>query len=249
MPSVASSDKTVYFITGANRGIGFGLVKALAARPNVFVFATARNPSKATALNSLAEETGNIEVVKLESVNEQDAQDAAKVVEEKAGKLDVLIANAGISEGYGLASEQPADVYRRHYEVNVLGPLILFSALKPLLFKSANPKLLAVSTSGASLTLNYPMPMAPYSASKASLNFVVEKFAQEHKKDNLTAFVLSPGWVQTDMGNSGAQAMGLKEAPVTLDDSVAGILKLADESTLESHSGRFWDYTGESLPW
>ncbi|GAA6021586.1 hypothetical protein JCM10207_005075 [Rhodosporidiobolus poonsookiae] len=249
MPSVSASEKTVYFISGANRGIGFGLVKSLAARLNVLIFATARNPSKADALNSLAKETGNIEVVKLESVSEEDAQAAAKLVEEKAGKVDVLIANAGIAEGYGPAESHALDLYRQHYEVNVLGPLVLFAALKDLLFKSRNPKFLGVSTLAASLTIQMPLPSAPYLSSKTALNMVVSKFAQEHKQDNLTAFVLSPGWVQTDMGNEGARANGMEEAPVKLEDSVAGILKLADESTLETHSGGFWDYTGESIAW
>ncbi|GAA6008409.1 hypothetical protein JCM10207_000116 [Rhodosporidiobolus poonsookiae] len=249
MSSVATSNKTVYFVTGANRGIGFGLVKALSARPDVLIFATARNPSKAADLNALAEEKGNIEVLQLEAASEEDARVAAQLVREKAGRIDVLIANAGICEAYGVSSAQSPEVYRRHFEVNTIGPVVLFSALKELLFKSSSPKLVAVSTAGASLTLNVPLPMGPYFASKASLNFVIGKFAQEHKDNKLTAFVLSPGFVQTDMGAVGAKRFGLEEAPVKLEDSLAGILKLVDDSTLDSHSGRFFDYTGEGLPW
>ncbi|GAA6021589.1 hypothetical protein JCM10207_005076 [Rhodosporidiobolus poonsookiae] len=249
MPSVAASEKTVYFISGANRGIGFGLVKSLASRPNVLIFATARNPSKADALNSLAKETGNIEVVKLESVSEEDAHAAAKLVEEKVGRVDVLIANAGIADAYGRVETHSLAEYRRHYEVNVFGPLLLFSAFKNLLFKSNEPKYIAVSTLAASFALNVPMENAPYAASKAALNMVVTKIARENKDAKLNAFALSPGWVQTDMGNAGALANGLEEAPVKLEDSVAGIIKLADESKFESHSGKFWDFTGEPMEW
>ena len=60
----------------------------------------------------------------------------------------------------------------------------------------------------------------------------------------------STGWVQTEMGNAAATAVGKKEAPVTLEQSVAGLLKLVDESTRATHSGKFWNAVdGTEVPW
>ena len=56
--------------------------------------------------------------------------------------------------------------------------------------------------------------------------------------------------MQTEMGNTGAVIAGMKQAPVTLQQSVTGILKLLDESSRETHSGRFWAAeSGEEMLW
>ena len=58
------------------------------------------------------------------------------------------------------------------------------------------------------------------------------------------------GWVQTEMGNAGAKHVGMKEAPMTVAQSVAGIVKLVDESTRDTHSGKFWSAEDNTqLPW
>lgn len=84
-------------MTGASRGIGFALVQQLARRDDAVIFAGARNPSTADQLNSLAKSVpeGKVTVVKLDSESDEDAEAAAKVVQGKVDKVDVLIANAG----------------------------------------------------------------------------------------------------------------------------------------------------------
>lgn len=56
-------------------------------------------------------------------------------------------------------------------------------------------------------------------------------------------------WVQTDMGNSGAQAFGLEQAPDSVDESCDGMIELFDAATKETHGGRFWHYHGEQEAW
>ena len=58
------------------------------------------------------------------------------------------------------------------------------------------------------------------------------------------------GWVQTEMGNAGAQKAGLEAAPMKLEDSIAKIVALLDTATRESHGGKFWSVDGDKeLPW
>ncbi|GAA5844275.1 hypothetical protein JCM9279_001751 [Rhodotorula babjevae] len=250
---MSSSTPTTYFVSGANRGIGFGLVQQLAKRDNVLVFAGARDPTKATALNSLADETGRVVVVKLESTSEEDAQAAAQLVKDKVGKLDYLVANAGIGlpEAILPVLDMTRDLVDQHYAVNTVGPFLLFQAFAPLLFAAPAPHFVAISTMIASLSIALPAPFTAYGMSKAALNFLIVKVAIEHgtEKDRLAAYAISPGFAQTDMGAAGAKGMGLDEAPVKLEDSVQGVLKVIDSATLEKSGGKFWDYTGDELTW
>lgn len=81
-------------VSGANRGIGLGLVKVIAARPNTIVFAGARDPS-AQSLKDLSAKYPNVHAVKLNSGSKEDNEAAVAEIEKKAGQLDVIIANAG----------------------------------------------------------------------------------------------------------------------------------------------------------
>ena len=98
-----SSEFTVYLITGANRGIGLGLVRKLLEDKDAVVFAGARDPSSANELKDLASASPDrLYLVKLNSGSVEDAKAVAAEIEAKAGKLDVLIANAGESIGIDL---------------------------------------------------------------------------------------------------------------------------------------------------
>jgi hypothetical protein len=65
------------------------------------------------------------------------------------------------------------------------------------------------------------------------------------EEEKIASIVIDPGWTQTEMGNAGAVAFGKKEAPVTVEDSCNGMVKLLDGVSKESHGGRLWRYTGE----
>jgi hypothetical protein len=69
------------------------------------------------------------------------------------------------------------------------------------------------------------------------------------EEDRLAAFVITPGWLQTDMGNAGARAFGYEEAPMTIEESVGAMVPLIEKSTKESHGGRLWGQEGELLAW
>lgn len=246
----------VYFVTGASRGIGFALVEQLAKRENVLIFAGARNPATSDQLNALAKSLpeGKVYVVKLDSVSDEDAEAAAKFVQEKTDKVDVLIANAGAAIGVGPVEQLSASDFLQGVDVNAAGPLRIYKALAPLLFKSSAPKVIGITSTMGSLAVNLqPDSAAPpatgYSASKAALNMIFARIhVENHQSHNLTAFVICPGHTQTDMGNAGARMMGSELAPTKLEDSIDGILKLVDEDS-GKYSGRFMSYDGAERPW
>ncbi|KAJ7505790.1 hypothetical protein B0H11DRAFT_1976210 [Mycena galericulata] len=243
------SGKIVYLISGANRGIGYALAAILAARPNTIVFAGARDPA-AQSLKDLAAKHPNVHAVKLTSGDKADNEAAVAKIQNTAGQLDVIIANAGISNYYGPLATTPISEFRDHWDVNTLGPVVLFQAAHTLLLASPSgaPIFAVISSVVGSIGGYFPLPAAAYGSSKAAINFVVKVLDYEHKP--LVSLAIHPGWVATEMGNHGAVSNGLPQAPVSIDDSVAGILSRIDGATKDKSSGRFWNFKAtRGNPW
>jgi len=245
---------TNVLVTGANRGIGKGLLAAYLSRPDTVAIAGVRNPTDANSksLSSLPVGKGSkLIIVKIESDSETDAQVAADALKSKHSitHLDVVIANAGISKFYGPATKTPLTEVWDHFRINTVGPLVLFQAMWPLLKEAKQPKFIVISTAVASMAIleHIPLEATAYGSSKAAVNYITLKI--HHENPSLIAFPLNPGWVQTDMGNMGAAAAGIPEAPVKLHESVEGILDKIDNATRETHSGKFISFDGETLGW
>ncbi|KAF8205221.1 hypothetical protein K438DRAFT_1757209 [Mycena galopus ATCC 62051] len=238
--NVFMAGKTIYLISGANRGIGYGLTAALAARPNTIVFAGARD-CNAPSLKELTAKHSNVHPVKFTSGDRVDNEAAIAEIQKTAGQLDVVIANAGVCKYYGPLATTPLSEFREHWEVNTLGMVVLFQAAHKLLLASPTgvPKFVYIS-SGAGSIGNYIHIGAPvYGSSKAAANFLVKVLDTEHP--SLIAMAISPGFVATDMGNLCAVNLGLLHAPVKMEDSVPMILSRVDRATKEKSSGRFWN--------
>ena len=236
-----------WFVSGANRGIGFELVKIVADLGHV-IFAGVRNPSKATALKSLASCNPNIHIVQLESTSVSDAAAAAKTVEQVTGGLDVVVANAGIAGNWQKATELSLTSLNDHFQVNAVGPVILFQALYPLLLQRQTRKFVTVSTLAASMTQLIPIPDTVYGSSKAALNFITRSIHKEHNEEGFIVFPLHPGMVDTDMGQSAAPVFGMTNLPMSPLESAEAVFRVVDTATKEQ-SGKFLSYDGTELPW
>lgn len=240
-----------YLITGANRGIGFGLVERLSQRPGVLIFAGIRDISKKEAVESLNAKAGQgskVIAVQIRAANTDDLDALPSVLSQHGvNHLDVVVANAGIANHYGPTVTTPLQEFRDHFEVNTIGFVSLFQATWPFQDRSEKPKFIYISSTLASMGLALPIPAAAYGASKAAGNYVITKLHNELPK--LTTFALCPGWVQTDMGNQGARSNGMDEAPETLEGSVSGILNRIDNATRETDGGKFKSHKEDDLLW
>lgn len=252
------SASKVYFISGANRGIGFSIVQQLIKRDNTVVFAGARDPVKATDLKALADKSsGRLHIVKLTSASEEDNAAAIKEVEQKAGHIDVLIANAGIARMSGNIATTRLEDFTEQWNVNVLGPVILFRAAYELLRKSKNAQFFVISSAAGGMTNMFGgMPNGAYGSSKAAVNFFAKKLSYE--EDFLTSVSFHPGMVASDMGSDAIKQMGFTHedmksnfgVPVlTPEESGTALVKLFDEVTKEKHNGKFFSYDGSELQW
>ncbi|KAF2809471.1 aflatoxin biosynthesis ketoreductase-like protein nor-1 [Mytilinidion resinicola] len=247
------SDLT-YLITGANRGIGLGLVAHYLSLSNTTVIATARNVDSASKLTSLKHHASSrLITIQLDNLDPSSIVSAISKLGPKYGitAIDVVIANAGLGSFWGTALNTPLEEFSKHLAVNATGTLALFQAVYPLLEKSTakEPKFIPIGTpvGGISEIENYPLGSTAYGSSKAALNFLTRKIHFEHEK--LCVFPLAPGWVQTDMGQGAAESVGMEAAPTTIDESVAGLSKTIDNATRATLGGVFASYDGKVYGW
>ncbi|KAK5992005.1 Norsolorinic acid ketoreductase nor1 [Cladobotryum mycophilum] len=243
---------TNVFITGVSRGLGKALAATYLSRPNHLVIGSVRDLAAAKELDSLPVAEGSkLSLVKIEVTKSTDFADAVKKIQgEGVEKLDLVIANAGISGKIGGVAAAQLDDVREVFEVNVVGVVALFQATLPLLTKSESPKWVSIGTISGTIggmEQIAAFPTVPYGISKAGLNFATRAIHFNHP--NLTAFVIHPGWVKTDMGNGNAKAFGLAEAFHNIDDSIKGVVKIINGATREETSGKFIDFEGASVAW
>ena len=107
-----------------------------------------------------------------------------------------------------------------------------------------------ISSSVGSIRRQEPLPGSAYGPSKAALNWITRALHIQSVGMGLITVALHPGWVQTDSGRSSAREWNYAPGPpLSLAESVAGILKVIDGATREAVSGKFVTYSGEILPW
>ncbi|KAJ3459147.1 hypothetical protein MRS44_015220 [Fusarium solani] len=229
----AENNNTVYVVTGANRGIGLGLVKTLLSRPSITVVASVRNDDAATSLKSDTDsvtkgEDSSLIIVRLDfstALAPEQIRDAFTV-----DHVDVLINNAAFSPPMTLAAETPADNLRAAFETNTIGPLTVFQGLWPLLQKSTAPKVINVTSSVGCITIQEG-PGGAY-------------------EPGACGCCTSSGLGSDAYGRVVCQGLGLSWfSPETIEGSVEGMLQIIDEATREKYSGKFVTYKGQELPW
>ena len=220
------------FITGANRGLGLEFVKQLAARGEA-VYAACRSPGEADDLKSVG---GDVRVVELDAADPASVKSAADGV---SGDLDLLVNNAGIygprGDGQSLGGCD-AEELLKVMRTNVAGPLLVTQALAGKMADGA--KLVNMTSGYGSVAMAGAGWPIFYCASKAALNMQTRIVAAELKKKGVTAIMMNPGHVETDMGGKGA--------PLQPEKSIGGMLTVIDGLTADD-AGKFLDYRGKEV--
>lgn len=191
--------QTVVLITGANRGIGKGFASFYLQRPHHTVIAANRNPDHPTslALHQLPKSpSSTLIIVELDATVPSDPGAAAKLLSSppyNISALDILIANAGISQSWPKVSEVQVEDLQRHMVPNVHGVIWLYQAFLPMLRRAENPKWVAIGSSAGMLTemATRPMPNAAYGPTKVVLHWLTAKMHFEEEK--LVALPMDPG--------------------------------------------------------
>ncbi|XP_047527560.1 C-factor isoform X2 [Vanessa atalanta] len=208
-------------ITGANRGLGLGMVKYLTKNDKArIIFATCRKPSE--ELTNLSQEHKNLHIL-----------------------------NLGVTTKFTKLQLVKAEQLLENLTVNTIAPIMLTKSLHPILKQAVeanSDKLIGaqravvinMSSILGSIALNDQGGFYPYRCSKAALNAATKSMSIDLKKDQIVVAALHPGWVKTDMGG--------KNAPLDVDTSVSGIFNTI-EKLKEADSGKFLQYDGTELAW
>ena len=244
-----AQDKKVALITGANRGIGFETAKQLGEQ-GITVIVGARSLAAAEDTAAKLKAQGiDAYGIPLEVTSEADRKAAAKFIEEKFGKLDILINNAGVAASTGftnVTSQVVDEELSRIFTTNLFAVVSLTRELLPLIKMSPAGRIVNLSSILGSLALHAD-PNSPianfksfaYDGSKSALNAYTIHLAHELKDTAIKVNSAHPGWVKTEMGTDAAPM----EIPDGAKTSVALALLGAD-----GPSGRFI-HLGQELPW
>lgn len=195
-------------ITGANKGIGFETAKQL-LQNGFHVYIGSRNLKNGLeAVEELkAQQLSNVEAIQLDVTDENSVRNARTEIEKKRDSLDVLINNAGINGGapYTALEANPKQ-FQDTFNTNVFGVASVTQAFIDLLKKSPEPRIVNVSTSVGSLTLQsdpdwmgyHFAKYAVYGASKAALNMLTVHLAYELRDTAFKVNAVCPGYTKTD---------------------------------------------------
>ena len=226
MPSV--------MITGANRGLGLEFARQYIA-DGWSVIATCRDPAGARELESFGDK------VEIHPLDVADFAAIKRLGETLASRaIDLLIANAGVIGADRNMGQLDGERWMATLRVNTVAPLLVAQAMLPNLRLGRDKKAIFLTSRMGSIDDNTSGRYYDYRASKAGLNAAVKSFAIDTKGDGITALVIHPGWVKTNMGGP--------NAPIDAPTSVGGMRRVIAELTPRD-SGGFFAYDGTKLPW
>ncbi len=226
-------------ITGASRGLGLEFVRQY-SRDGWAVVGGARRVAEAKALQECAgaEQDGDLTLIPLDVGDKASIHAFATQLADRP--VDILINNAGImgpaNQDFG---EVDASGWGDAIATNVIGPLLVSRALLPSI-RRGDLKRIVVITSRVGSIANASGGRYVYRTTKAAANMVVKNMAADLAAEGIDVVAIHPGWVRTDMGG--------EQAPVTPEQSVAGIRSLIDQPEMQI-SGRFFDFEGNEVAW
>ncbi len=236
----------IALVTGADRGLGFGLTEGLLARGWI-VFAGQYMPDW-PALTELKQQHGDhLHIVPLDVMSADSAQRAAETVGREVDHLDLLINNAGVTSPAmhaDIRASQNYDEMHRLYDVNALGPLRVVEAFISLLDAGTLKRLCFVSSEAGSINRAQRTAWYGYCMSKTALNMGVRIMHNHLRPEGYTFRLYHPGWIRSYMG-------GEKNTEADLEPEEAAEYALpfflrprADEDrlVLMDYLGREWPF-------
>jgi NAD(P)-dependent dehydrogenase (short-subunit alcohol dehydrogenase family) len=185
------TDKRVWFITGAGRGMGVDFAKAALAAGNAVV-ATGRNTD---AVRTAVGEAEDLLVVQLDVTSREDAEAAVKAAVDRFGRIDVLVNNAANFYGGYFEELTPAQI-EDQLATGLIGPMNVTRAVLPVMRKQRSGHIMSIS-SGAGLS-GFEFNSA-YAAAKFGLEGWMESLQPEVAPFGITTTIVNPGFFRTDL--------------------------------------------------
>jgi len=226
----------IALVTGASRGIGAALALQL-AEAGAHVVAVARTVGGLEELDDRIKEAGGSAT--LVPVDVTDADGIARLalaINERWGKLDVMVGNAGILGALSPLDHVERKDFERNMAVNVTANWWLIRTMDALLKRSDAGRAVFLTSALGWLGRAY---VGPYAAAKAALNMLVTTYAAESAETKVKVNAFNPGPTRTRMYASGWPGVDPETLPPP-DEVAKAIVPLCLPAC--SESGKVWNY-------
>jgi 3-oxoacyl-[acyl-carrier protein] reductase len=189
----------VAIVTGGSRGIGRAVAEALAAQGARVVVTYVKGEAEARRVaDGIVERGGNAEILGFDVAEMKPTEEAIAEVAKRLGRLDILVANAGIAVDGLLLRVKEEDI-DRVFDVNVKGALASARAATKVMMRARTGRVVFLSSVVGEMG---NAGQAVYSASKAALLGLTKTLAREYASRGITVNAVTPGFIDTDMTTS-----------------------------------------------
>jgi NAD(P)-dependent dehydrogenase (short-subunit alcohol dehydrogenase family) len=185
------TDKKIWFITGAGRGMGVDIAKAALAAGHAVV-ASGRNPERVNAALGAHED---LLVVKLDVTDPADAQAAVQAAVERFGRVEALVNNAGNFYAGFFEEITPQD-FRAQVETTLFGPINVTRAVLPVMRAQRSGLVVAISSTAGIVGQEF---CTAYAAAKFGVEGWIESLAPEVTPFGIRTMLVEPGFFRTEL--------------------------------------------------
>ena len=185
------TDKKVWFITGAGRGMGVDIAKAALAAGNAVV-ATGRNED---AVVKAVGDSGDLVVARLDITSPREAEAAVQGAIDRFGRIDVLVNNAGNFYA-GFFEELTPEQMERQLATTLVGPMNVTRAVLPAMRRQHSGHIITISSSAGLTGFEFG---TAYAASKFGLEGWMESLRPEIAPFGIHTTIVNPGFFRTEL--------------------------------------------------
>jgi NAD(P)-dependent dehydrogenase (short-subunit alcohol dehydrogenase family) len=242
------------FVQGASRGLGLELVRQLLSlEPGTRVYASCRDPSSATSLQSLrATQPDRLRIIELDVTCEQSIELAAEQVAQETSELGLTLNVAGVLHGAGFGPEKKLaqvtpEALRWAFEVNAFGPLLMAKHFHGFLRHEGRSVFASLSARIGSISDNRLGGWYAYRGSKAAQNMFTKTVAIELARLAPKAIVvgLHPGTVRTELSAPFLRNVH-RDNVLTVEESARRLLAVISKLQPRD-SGKIFDHRGHEI--
>jgi NAD(P)-dependent dehydrogenase (short-subunit alcohol dehydrogenase family) len=188
---ISMSDKNVWFVTGAGRGMGVDIAKAALAAGHAVV-ATGRNPEKVAAVLGAHDD---LIVVALDVTDPASADAAVQASVDQFGRIDVLVNNAG-NFNAGFFEELTPEEFRAQIETTLFGPVNVTRATLPIMRDQRSGLVVTISSTAGIVGGEF---LTAYAASKFGVEGWMESLTPEVAPFGIRTMLVEPGFFRTEL--------------------------------------------------